>query len=73
VTFHFANTQPTANGKAVQVGADAETSNRLGVSARKDEDAPGGFDLECSPEGEATSERSEHGEPPGRLSAAKAR
>jgi hypothetical protein len=40
VTFHFANAQPTANGKAVQVGADAETSNRLGVSARKDEDAP---------------------------------
>jgi len=24
-----------------EVGADAETSNRLGVSARKDEDAPG--------------------------------
>jgi len=59
VRFHNENTQPTANGKSVQVGAYAETSNRLGVRHGTMKTPPGGFDLECSPEGQTTSERRE--------------
>jgi len=71
VRFHNENTQPPANGKATGVGANAETLSGLGESARKNGDAPqGGAVLECSPEGWTTGERSEHGEPPGRLSEA---
>jgi len=41
VGFHNGITEPTANGKATGVGADAETLSGLGVSARKNSDAPG--------------------------------
>jgi hypothetical protein len=40
VRFHSENTQPPANGKATEVGADAETYRGLGESARKRQDAP---------------------------------
>jgi hypothetical protein len=40
VGFHNGITEPTANGKATGVGADAETLSGLGVSARKNSDAP---------------------------------